>query len=221
VLALVVSVDASFGFNGPTFTTLQAVLLPFKGLRVPARFSLLAGMTLTILAGYGAARLLERWPRRRPALTAGILALAIAEALPYLPLQRVWEQPPAVYASIAGTDPPVVLAEFPMPRDIYRSEFDARYLYFSTFHWQNLVNGNSGFFPPSYFELLDQVEDFPNEMALSYLRSRGVQYLTMHGTFTNRARYADSIAWLDARPDLELIATAPWEGAESRLYRLR
>ena len=48
---------------------------PFKGLRVPARFSLLAGMTLAILAGYGAARLLERWPRQRVALAGAMLAL--------------------------------------------------------------------------------------------------------------------------------------------------
>ena len=64
VLSLGVAVDGSFGFNGATFTSLHATLSPFKGLRVPARFSLLAGMTLSILAGYGAARLFERWPRR-------------------------------------------------------------------------------------------------------------------------------------------------------------
>jgi hypothetical protein len=221
VLGFIVALDGSFGFNGPTFTALHATLSPFKGLRVPARFSLLAGMTLAILAGYGAARLLERWPRRRVALSALLLAAVVGEALPALGLQRVWDEPPPIYASIAGREPPTVLAEFPMPRDIYRSDFDTRYLYFSTFHWQNLVNGNSGFFPPSYFQLLANEQDFPSEKSLAYLRSRGVQYLTMHGTFMTPRRYRDVVAWLDARADLELIAKAPWEGAESRLYRLR
>ena len=46
VLSLVLAVDGSLGFNGATFTGLHAVLLPFRGLRVPARFSILAGMTL-------------------------------------------------------------------------------------------------------------------------------------------------------------------------------
>src|SRR5712691_4992782 len=220
-LGLVLAVDGSLGFNGATFTALHAVLSPFKGLRVPARFSLLAGMTLAILAGYGAARLLERWPRKRVVLTATMLALVAIEAVPIMPLEPVWSAPPPIYASIAGKQPPVVLAEFPMPRDIYRSDFDARYLYFSAFHWQNIVNGNSGFFPPSYVELLERERDFPSEAALHYLRSRGVQYLTMHGRFTNPARYGYTVAWLDARSDLELVAAAPWEGAESRLYRLR
>jgi hypothetical protein len=221
VLAFVVALDGSFGFNGPTFTSLHAMLSPFQGLRVPARFSLLAGMTLTILAGYGAARLLEHWPGRRRTVAGALVLLVIVEALPVLPLQRVWDAPPDVYDSIAGLDPPVVVAEFPMPRDIYRSDFDTRYLYFSTFHWQTLVNGNSGFFPPSYFELLASQQDFPNDASLGYLRSRGVQYVTLHGRFTNPGRYADSIAWLDSRPDVELVTAAPWEGAESRLYRLK
>ena len=217
----VLAVDGSLGWNGATFTALHAVLSPFKGLRVPARFSLLAGLTLAILAGYGAARLLARWPRRHVTLTATLLMLVTIEAIPVMPLERAWPEPPAIYAGIAGKQPPAVLAEFPMPRDIYESAFDARYLYFSTFHWQNLVNGNSGFFPPSYVELLERERDFPSEAALNYLRSRGVQYLTMHGRFTNPARYGYTVAWLDARPDVELVATAPWEGAESRLYRLK
>jgi hypothetical protein len=220
-LGLALAVDGSLGFNGATFTALHAVLSPFKGLRVPARFSLLAGMTLAILAGYGAARILDRWPRKHLALTAAMLTIVAIEAVPIMPLERIWREPPAIYASIAGKQPPSVLAEFPMPQDIYRSDFDARYLYFSTFHWQNLVNGNSGFFPPSYVELLERERGFPSEAALDYLRSRGVQYLTMHGRFTNPARYANTVGWLDARPDLELVAKAPWEGAESRLYKLR
>jgi hypothetical protein len=220
-LGLALAVDGSLGFNGATFTALHAVLSPFKGLRVPARFSVLAGMTLAIFAGYGAARILERWPRRHVALTGAMLAIAAIEAVPIMPLERVWLEPPAIYASIAGKQPPSVLAEFPMPQDIYRSDFDARYLYFSTFHWQNLVNGNSGFFPPSYVELLERERSFPSDAALDYLRSRGVQYLTMHGRFTNPARYAYTVGWLDARPDVELVAKAPWEGAESRLYRLK
>jgi hypothetical protein len=221
VLALVLAVDGSFGLNGPTFTALHAVLLPFKRLRVPARFSLLAGMTLAILAGYGVTRLLERWPRQRTLLTVAALGLVMIEATPRMRLVSVWREPPPIYGSIAGAEPPAVLAEFPMPPNIFRSAFDARYLYFSTFHWQTLVNGSSGFFPPSYVELLANVRDFPNEASLSYLRSRGVQYLTMHGRFTNAARYGETVSWLDARPDLELVATAPWEGSESRLYRLR
>ena len=51
-----------------------------------------------------------------------------------MPLERVWPEPPPIYASIAG-EPAAVLAEFPMPTAPLAYFFDTRYLYFSTFHW--------------------------------------------------------------------------------------
>jgi len=47
-------------------------------------------------------------------------------------------------------EPAAVLAEFPMPTAPLDYFFDTRYLYFSTFHWHPIVNGNSGYFPKSY-----------------------------------------------------------------------
>jgi hypothetical protein len=94
-------------------------------------------------------------------------------------------------------------------------------LYFSTFHWQRLVNGNSGFSPASYAEFLEHAGDFPSDAALLYLRERGVEYIAMHGRFTRPTRYASICRVLDARPDLERVAVAPWQGSESRLYRFR
>jgi hypothetical protein len=39
---------------------------------------------------------------------------------------------------------------------------DATYMYYSTAHWKPLLNGYSGFAPPSYFELRDRMAAFPN-----------------------------------------------------------
>jgi hypothetical protein len=94
-------------------------------------------------------------------------------------------------------------------------------MYFSTWHWQQLVNGYSGFFPPSHGELLDRVHDFPSESSLAYLRSRGVSYVTLHGRFMHPVRFETTSAWLDARPDVQLVAKSPWHGAEARLYRIQ
>ena len=61
-LALVVAVDGSFGLNGGYYPLLYTYVAPYRGLRAPARFSMFVGLTLSLLAGYGAARILERWP---------------------------------------------------------------------------------------------------------------------------------------------------------------
>lgn len=219
VIALAMALEASFGFNGSIFRFLYDYVPPFGGIRVPARFSVLAGMTLAILSGYGAARILRRWYRWRWALVTVMLAVVTVEALPCITLKQLRLEPPPIYASLAGR-PPSVLAEFPMPESGSDALAEFHYLYFSTFHWQKLVNGQSGWLPPTYVELLEMQQDFPSDAAVAYLRQRGVEYIGVHGAFYGPERFQRVVAALDARPDVELVTKAPWEGSESRLYRL-
>jgi hypothetical protein len=218
--ALAVTIDGSLGMNGIVFPWLREHVPGYRSVRAPARFSILGGMTLAILCGYGATRLLVRWPRARGAILFAMLTPMMLEALPDIRLEPVWAEPPAIYASLAS-QPPSVLAEFPTPEQTGDVGLDFRYMYFSTFHWQKLLNGHSGFFPGSYLEFAHRTGDFPSDAALQYLRERGVEYIGWHGAFTNAGRYRGTAALLDARPDLELVAVAPWQGSESRLYRFR
>jgi hypothetical protein len=219
-IALAVSFDASLGVNGMVFPWLREYMPGYRSLRAPARFSMLCGMTLAVLCGLGAARLLARWPRANTAVFLALLAPILIESWPNIRLEPVWSEPPAIYERLKD-QPPSVLAEFPTPATTGMVGSDTRYLYFSTFHWQKLLNGYSGFMPPSYFEFLERTGDFPSPASLSYLRERGVQYITWHGAFTTPGRYERTSALLDARPDLELVATAPWGRSESRLYRFK
>jgi hypothetical protein len=205
--------------NGTMFPWLRDYVPGYSGLRVPARFSMLVGLSLAILAGYGAARLAGTGARAH-VVTAAVIAVVLAEALPNITLERVWPAPPGIYAAI-GNDPDAVLAEFPMPPNNDVTWTDARYMYFSTFHWHKMVNGNSGFSPPSYLEMLKRERNFPSPEAVDYLRDRGVDYVALHGAFTNPTRYRHTAELLEARGDLELVAVSPWEGSESRLYRFR
>jgi hypothetical protein len=217
-LALAFSVEVSFGFNRSLFPLLYENVPPFGSIRVPARYSVLAGLSLAVLSAFGAGRLLARWPRLRPLQIAAMLAVVSYEALPNIELVRPWLAPPPIYGTLAGK-PPSVMAEFPMPQPRSDSLAEFSYLYFSTFHWQKLVNGQSGWLPPSYVDMLDEVQDFPSEKAIAYLRQRSVEYIGVHGAFYDPKKFADVIAALDTRPDVELVTKAPWEGSESRLYR--
>ena len=219
-VAMAVAFDGSLGTHGVIFPWLRDYGGPFRGLRVPARFSILVGLALAILAGFAAARILERWPRWRVAIVGALTALVIADPLPRLELEPVWHEPPAIYSGLP-TAPPAVLAEFPVPPDWRTFWFDTRYLYFSTFHWQRLVNGNSGVTPPSYLDFIQNVQTFPDDRTIAYLRERGVEYIGVHGAFYAPENWRRVQAGLGARADLELVTTARWNGSESRLYRLR
>ena len=147
-LGLLLAFDVSLGFNGFTYRVLYDYFLPFRGLRIPARMGIMAGFSLAVLAGYGAARVTDllRSPGARSVAlaTIGILMLAEYASRP-LELQIIPLAAPDTYADLMrdrGDSPTAPIFEFPC-----HAGDDPTYMYFSTWHWQSLVNGYSGFFP--------------------------------------------------------------------------
>ena len=224
-LGLVLAFDVSLGFNGVIYRGLYDYFLPFKALRIPARMGLMVGFSLAVLAGYGATRIANRLPSataRRAVLTLiGLLMLAEYASHP-LELWAAPRQPPQAYADLVrdiGEGPTSVIFEFPTG-----NMEDPEYLYYSTFHWQYLVNGYSGFFPPSYQKIVNAVRGFPDEASMNMIRSHGVRYLVIHGEWLYGARYEELVAELDRRPDLKLVSRHPWQRqdkhAEISVYRV-
>jgi hypothetical protein len=217
--ALLLSFDASLGFNRRVYPVLYDALLPFHGLRVPARFSVLVGLSLAILAGLGVARLTGRMSNRGARLlTAALIVLVFVEYRPLLNLQPVWRDMPAVYGPLLGRGDAVV-AVFPMAPEL--GDNDAKYMYFATWHWQRMVNGYSGNFPESYARLTAWMRRFPSPQAIEYLRRRGVQYLVLHGEFERPEEYDRAIGALDGNRGVELVGEFASQPRPSRLYRLQ
>jgi len=220
VSALALAFDASLGSNGRVYRLLYEYAPGFRALRVPSRFSVLVGMTLTLLAGYGVARVTRargsaaRWTMALLAAGAGIF-----EMTPRNNLVPAWMEPPATVASLPN-DPGVVLVELPMPLDELTIWEDARSNYNSTFHWQKVANGASGHVPESYLQLFARLQTFPSDDAMEYLCERGVTHVAVHQKFYVHDRYARVVRELAARTDIALVATGSFLGAESRLYRL-
>ncbi len=219
LLALLLAFEASLGFNGFSYRWLHEYVLPYKGLRVPARMAMLVGLSLSVLVGYGVARLTAR----RTALAGAVITAAIAlvvflEYRTNLTLAFIWPTAPPVYDQLKR-EPPSVLLELPLRSpDIY---LEPVYMYFSTFHWHRLVNGYSGFSPPSYAKLLELIGTFPDEASLAELRRRHVGFVVLHGAlFEDQREYQRTVREMDQGGDFELVGIYPWESRETRLYRM-
>jgi hypothetical protein len=145
-------------------------------------------------------------------------SLTIFEYRPALALQPVWRDLPSVYEPLLRQAPGVV-AVFPMAKET--SDNDTKYMYFSTWHWHQLVNGYSGNFPASYVELLARMRTFPSPDAIDYLRRRHVRYIVFHGEFARPQDYDTIVPALDANPLLELMGVYPAQPRASRLYKMR
>jgi len=216
---LLVAFDGSLGFNGLVYPALYEWFPPIRGLRVPARFSILVGLSLAILSGFGARRILRRHPGTRGHIVFGLLVVAVmVDFQPILRLRPVWRSPPPVYASLAGrTD--VVLAEFPFPRQLADLDDNLIYMYFSVWHGAAMVNGYSGFFPPDYTDVARGLAGFPDADAFRLLRQRGVTHVTVNCAFYGN-RCDTILNVLDAMPDVRPLVQAKWEGRPVHVYEL-
>ena len=224
-LGLILAFDVSLGFNGVIYRGLYDYFLPFRALRVPARMGLMVGFSLAVLAGYGADRIAARLRSvalRRAVLTLLGLLMLVEYASRPLELWAAPVRPPESYADLvkdAGDGPTSVIFEFPTG-----AMEDPEYLYYSTFHWQYLINGYSGFFPPSYRRIVNAVRGFPDDSAMNMIASHGARYIVIHGEWLFGARYEELVAELDRRRDLKLVSRRPWlhndKHAEISVYRL-
>jgi len=223
-LGLLIAVDLSLGFNGFSYRVLYDYVLPFRGLRIPARMGIIAGFSLAVLAGYGAAWIGARIrPSRAAPVLAAIGALMLVEyASRPIDLTIVPLTPLAVYNDMLrdiDDTPAAAVAEFPASEGD-----DPTYMYYSTFHWQHLVNGYSGFFPPWYGTYRAAMAALPEDDGIRVAKNHEARYLVVHGERLYGGRYAELIDGLDRRADLQLISRHPaareGQHGEASLYRI-
>jgi hypothetical protein len=180
LLLLVAAFEMSFGLRGYLYAILYDYVSPFRGLRASARLGLFVLLFLGVLAGYGYAALTATRSRRfRIALLAACTAALLVEYRTTLTLVPFANEAPPIYRLLAQ-QPRGVLAELPVPPLNQLPGSDPEYAYLSTFHWFPIVNGYSGFYPPSYLERLDRLRDFPSERAMNQLRRDSVRYVILH-----------------------------------------
>ncbi|MCC6989318.1 MAG: hypothetical protein IT181_09990 [Acidobacteria bacterium] len=220
-----VAADASRGSTGLVYPLFRRLLSPYRGLRVPARFGMLMLTMLALLTAIGCGTMARAFGGRPRAdvLAALVLLLMGIETLANVPVRRMPTSAPPIYKFL-GTLPPSVVAHAPLPRADRLPGFDADFIYFAQYHRHEIVNGNSGFYPPNYMRLLAETTNLPGNRSMTALRQAGVEYRLVHERdFSTPDDYGRAIFGLEARGDLDPLGTwadEPGRG-EVRVYRLR
>ena len=171
----------------------------FSSMRVPARAMLLGAMALAMLAAWGLRGV------RREFLLSIVVLIAIGVEYRVGPLHLseipVGDQVPEVYTWLAKNHlKDDVVLELPMGDP----QTDTWYTYFSTYHFQPIVNGYSGFTPDYFLQVEAEMARPVDRKALQYLAAFGVKTILIH-----RSR-------MDPRPWDRLVS----EGALTQVRRL-
>ncbi|PWT80974.1 MAG: hypothetical protein C5B57_11400 [Blastocatellia bacterium] len=173
-----------------------------------SRFGVIALFGLCVLVGFGCA-VLEPRLRRRPAVwQLAIAVIAFVELCPAplredrpggVPMVRVPSTPDA-YRYVAAQNGQFSVLELPL----FDAPFlwrNAPYVYWSTTHWHPLLNGYSGFAPPSYSSLRRILNRFPDDLSRELLARRGTRFVIVHWS---------NFGSLDNPPNAEELGRAPW-----------
>jgi hypothetical protein len=192
----------------------------FNGVRVPARYAMIAGLFLAVLAGYGMRGLLARVasPKTQVAAFVCVASLILLEgaAIP-MEINRTWNQneamPPArvmkyseappVYARLAALPAGSAITEFPFGD----AAWEIRYVYYAAVHWKPITNGYSGAFPPNYKTRVAHLQRIAvdPEAAWQALKDSGSTHVVVHRNAFANASDADTVeSWLKAHGAEEL-----------------
>ena len=217
---LTFSVCATLGFNGPLYEVLYTWIGPYRSLRVPTRFGVIVLLALAVLAGFGLERLM-RWlssthlHRAVPACAAVILLIELFSPPSLMSLPS---GVPSAYRWLRE-QPTGVVAEVPMPLPHRLPRQDATYQYLSTFHWQPLLNGYSGYYPSAYWTMLEALRHFPAGSWVDELLGRGAEYIIIHEQFLDPEPYASALTTLGTRGDLEWMGQFEDGWGKVQVYR--
>ena len=182
------------GLNGFFHTALFEHFVAFRGIRVPARWIMVAYVALAVFAAIGAKRLLDRQrTRSRRAMLAVVIGAALLFELRAAPIR--WYMVPletrGLYSWLAQQHLQGGVLELPMKQG---SAYE--YMWRATSHHQPLLNGVSSYLPADY-EALSGAYDttpIPDDFTAALIRHRCSLVLVHEGGL--RERSADVRAWV-------------------------
>ena len=185
----------------------------FSSMRVPQRFGLYVSFGVSCLAGLG----FELIQRRLRLQWLGVIVIVAVVVWDFGWMfrrfgtleQSVGEGLPPVYRHLE-TLPRGPLLELPMrgPHAFLfaGSVYETRKMLSSTYHWFPLLNGHSGYTPPSYWVAVAVAQALPDRDALELLtRMTGLRYVLVH---TDEFRRADLERWIEPE-GLRSVVRAP------------
>jgi hypothetical protein len=193
---------------------------PLRFIRAPGRAAVLVMLALSVLAALAIAGI-DRARLRRALAVGAVVLIGLEFTHVPIPLEPA-PHPTRVHDYLATSPVKGAVIELPtavpLASGLPKPGTDIReawYTYYSTKHWRPLLNGYSGFFPPSYRRMIRTMQQFPNTVSLQLLRRRGVAFVVIHRNGLPNSPW-EKLGRGFNNPQLQLVL----DDGEAWLYRL-
>jgi len=189
------------------YRLLRAVVPPFAGIRVTARFAVVWQLALAALAVVGAGAVVARLGRRRGiAACLALVVVVLLESTTAVTTARVPDDPAwTAVNEVLADRPDGLVLELPIrqPQDlVVRSWVEGPREYLARIDDHPRVNGYSGFDPVGYGDGAATLNGFPAPVAMDLIDALGVRYVIIR---------TDTVGWFD--PAIEAYLDADGRGA--------
>jgi hypothetical protein len=132
--------------------------------------------------------------------------MAVEYANHAMPLSREELVTAPIYQVIRSAGPGVVM-ELPVATPDRLPGWDVTYAFWSSAHWNPLVNGYSGYHPPDYLRTLMSMRTFPDDASIARLQAHDVRYIVVHRAFYEPEPYTQLMLRMAVRPELRSWGT--------------
>ena len=177
---LLVAFVLSLGPRGGLFSLVRLAVPPLASLRAPARADILVLLSLAVLSAFGARGLMTGWQRSTRVVALTVVCLVCLGEYWSGPMRMIRPvlRAPLAYQWLARQPADTVLLA--LPASVPKINYEALNEYLSIYHWQRLVNGYSGFSPPSYVTTQALLRTFPDPASIERLRALSVSYVVVN-----------------------------------------
>lgn len=167
---------------GP-YLVLEELIPGESNIRAVGRFMIIGILAIAVLVGYGMTQFFD-FPKGKKIYLVVFSIAILGEYLfvpPFSPLKLVAriedESKVAVSQWIAQQAGNFAILEIPLGKS---NLTEARYMYYSTYHWKDRINGFSGYYPQEYLDLKRVITEFPSAKSLMTIGKYNPKYVIVH-----------------------------------------
>lgn len=148
----------------------------FSSMRVPARFGIFFVLAMSIIASYGFKHFIDRLSKNKTKwiISYLVMIVLIIEFIPIVPMVQVKPVPLAI--KYLPNDPSIKIVAYYPSR--HRNPYvEGQYIYYSSYHLANIVNGFSGYKTKSNFYAKYMINGIDDSQLIDYLHRLGVSHI--------------------------------------------